>query len=149
MVSIFIVLSLGSPWVLVCSSHEIMFWLQLTIFALYITFIILQQKNSLNRSSTQPSLRLREHVEEEAEKSSELEDGEICHKKMSSAYDIAVAPMEQDLQQVWPCQHFNQEERIYRAAPLTEGLLTVNGFWEEGCRFLQWCAHWKQVSHAL
>lgn len=33
-------------------------------------------------------------MEEGAEKSSELEDGEICHKKTSSVYDIAVVPMD-------------------------------------------------------
>lgn len=58
-------------------------------------------------------------MEEEAEKSSELEDGKMCHKKMSSVYDIAVMDLvppwlpDQDLKQVWPCQHFNQEERRF------------------------------------
>lgn len=115
MVSIFIMLSLRGSWILVCWSHEIMF-LPSSHFILHIYNS--PQKNSLNRTSVPPSPRLKEHVEEGAEKSSELDVEKICHKKMST-YDRALAPVdlvplwlpEQDLQQVCPCQHFNQEER--------------------------------------
>lgn len=85
-------------------------------------------------------------------KSSELEGGEMCHKRcllhmaqLRCLWTWCHRDSLTRLRQDWACQYFIWKREEFMVSPLPEGLLTANGFWGRGCHFSPRGSYWSSV----